>query len=177
MRFHTPPGILADLRVHMGERSFRRLALHLTEPCDRLLFTHERALDAFHATHAHALLPADVTALRQLFVGVVEREVLAAHDVPAWCVIEELGGRCPVQGWGRCEGRPWFFHARGEGWALYVSRDRSLTPDDVVGLLDCLFHEEPYGDERDDAGHMPEDEARFFLVRELTRFRASLGPD
>lgn len=91
-------------------------------------------------------------------------------------MIEHLGGGCPVQAWGTCEGAKWYFRARWAMWSISVAEGDM----DPVGLDaesgGAFYYEEDYGDGPYSAGSMPEDEARYFIVRELSRFRASRPP-
>jgi hypothetical protein len=41
-----------------------------------------------------------------------------------------IGGRSPVQGWGRVDGFPWFFRARGDAWSLEIAEDPALYEED-----------------------------------------------
>ena len=71
-----------------------------------------------------------------------------------------LGGNCPVQAEGLVNNRPWYFRARGDSWSMTVG---------AVGVEHALDDEEwryeqDYGDGPFDAGWMPEDEARGFIV-------------
>lgn len=37
-----------------------------------------------------------------------------------------ITGHAPVQGWGRADGHPWFFRARGDTWSFEIAEDRGL---------------------------------------------------
>ena len=37
-----------------------------------------------------------------------------------------ITGRAPVQGWGRVDGHPWYFRARGDAWSFEIADDLEL---------------------------------------------------
>lgn len=97
---------------------------------------------------------------------------LAEGETPDWCEIEFLEGDCPVQGWGTCDGFPWYFRARGEHWTMAVATDPAGDPASIGDASEGFYREEPYGQTRFEAGYMPLDEARYFIVRCLEEFRS-----
>jgi hypothetical protein len=70
--------------------------------------------------------------------------------------IDEIGGNCPVQAFGRIGDEKFYFRARGRTWTLCVG-------DDPVTDARWIY-EEYYGDGSFDAGWMSEDEARTFIT-------------
>jgi hypothetical protein len=95
--------------------------------------------------------------------------------LPIWIVLDELGGSAPVQGYGRVLEPParFYFRSRHEHWSIGVSTNPELDPVDVFESgPDGFFHEEAFGQGPYDASYMPLDVARFFIVRELTRWRS-----
>lgn len=80
--------------------------------------------------------------------------------------IDWLGGNCPVQAEGHVDGKPFYFRARGDHWALNIGgADVVLNPD--------WRHEEDYG-EWPQAGWMTEDEARAFIAKAVALYRQRL---
>lgn len=74
--------------------------------------------------------------------------------------IDWIGGNCPVQAEGMVNRRPWYFRARGDSWSMTVG-----NPGDQHALDSEAWRcEQEYGDGPYDAGWMPEDEARGFIV-------------
>ncbi len=97
---------------------------------------------------------------------------MASAEVPTWIVIESLGGAAPLQALGTVRGGGrWYFRARHEQWELYATRRPGADPLEDEG---ALYHEEAYGFLPSAASYMPEDEARAFIVAQLTRWKASL---
>jgi hypothetical protein len=95
-----------------------------------------------------------------------------SEDVPGWLSIESIEGTCPVQAWGKCGAWSWYFRARWDRWSLGAALG-AMDPVDVGASSDDTFHhEERYGDGPYDAGYMSVDEARWVIVRELSRLRA-----
>jgi hypothetical protein len=73
-------------------------------------------------------------------------------------IITELGGNCPVQGYGTIDGVPFYFRARGEHWSMSIG---GPDPVDIAcGYADGWYKEEELGDEPYAAGWMEEAEAR-----------------
>jgi hypothetical protein len=102
-----------------------------------------------------------------------------AENLPAWITVDELAGSCPVQGWGRAGAWRWYFRARWDGWCIAATTDPAVDPIDVLACSTqpfrsetAFFHQESYGDGPYDAGYMDLEEARHFIVRELSQLRA-----
>lgn len=57
----------------------------------------------------------------------------------------DIGGWCPVQGFGEVDGFPWYFRARGEHWSFGVSSSPTGDPVDAGTKNDpngyCERHE------------------------------------
>ncbi|MFO0555298.1 MAG: hypothetical protein U0271_43380 [Polyangiaceae bacterium] len=134
-----------------------------------------RELDGLELQHG-ITFPRDPMALAALLAPLLPPHAsLSIEDVPPWVVFDELGGRAPVQALGRLPefNATFYFRARHESWSIGISRDPSIDPVDVgASTHGCFFHEEPFGYVREEASHMPLDVARFFIVRELSRWRA-----
>ena len=74
-----------------------------------------------------------------------------------------LGGNCPVQADGRVDGKPFYFRARGDTWALNIGgADVILAPE--------WRYAEDYG-AWPDAGWMSEKEARAFIDKAVALYR------
>lgn len=95
-------------------------------------------------------------------------------SVPPWLVLEFFGGYCPVQGWGSCDGHPWYFRSRGEHWTLTVSKPGGdpVAEGKPMALYD---REVEYGEGPYDAGWMPHEEAWALILAGLGEFRAAQG--
>ena len=96
---------------------------------------------------------------------------LLRHEVPDWIHIDSLAGMGPVLGSGTCLGWKWEFRARHEHWAVWAA------PAHWPNLYGpCPFeYEERYGAGPSDASVMSFEEARYFIVRELTRLAREHG--
>jgi hypothetical protein len=77
--------------------------------------------------------------------------------------IRWIGGNCPVQGEGTIDGQEFYFRARGEHWSIGIGGDPVGEPE--------WYYEEGYGS-WPDAGWMPEDEARAFIMAAAGRYAA-----
>lgn len=77
-------------------------------------------------------------------------------------VIDNIGGYCPVQAEGSVNGVPFYYRARGQRWAMGIGGDTVGNPD--------WFYEQPYGEQRFDAGWMGLDEARQFITDAAARW-------
>jgi hypothetical protein len=93
-----------------------------------------------------------------------------AADVRIAC----LGGNCPVQAEGTINGKAFYFRARGTEWTIGIGGDEVLFPEWSDGA--------PYGNGPYDAGWMPEEEARAFILASAEKYDAetrpvSAGPD
>lgn len=139
---------------------------------------HVRVLDVYDAGSSTPL-PRVPAALLDLMRGAAPQPPrLTDEELPTWVGLEELGGACPVQGSGTMQlaGKParwaWYFRARFEHWSISVvpeGEDPAQEPIRGPGF----FHEEEYEYRAGeyDAGYMSEDTARYYIVRELARFR------
>ncbi len=72
--------------------------------------------------------------------------------------IEYLVGRAPLQGEGSVGEKRFYFRSRHNEWSLEIG-------DDPMSDLIEWSHSEPYGDTPFAASHMPEDEARAFILK------------
>jgi hypothetical protein len=175
----TPSDVVAQLRALLGERRFRKFVLAVRERVgeSRLHFWQDAVLDELAASTSFQV-PRRPDDLAPLLEGLVDAPpVLAKTEVPSWLTVEFLGGECPVQGWGTCGGWSWYFRARGEQWTISAS-DGSVDAIDVDATSDVTFYyEEEYafGVSQYDAGYMSHDEARHYIVRELSRLRVERG--
>jgi hypothetical protein len=168
---------ITELRSLLGEEQFRRFMVILRDlPAgEQLRFWQERALERLAGAKGIDLprSPAELRAV--LADAIVPRQQYAEPEVPSWLIIDELSGSSPVQGEGRCFGWRWYFRARGGEWSIGAAQG-SVDPVDVFSNSDSTFyHEEAYGDGPYAAGHMPLEEARFFIVRELSGLAARMG--
>jgi hypothetical protein len=94
-----------------------------------------------------------------------------SHEVPDWIHIDSLDGMGPVLGSGTCLGWKWEFRARHERWAIWAAPADSPNLDDG-----CPFeYGESYGVGPSDASVMSFEDARYFIVRELTRLAREQG--
>lgn len=77
----------------------------------------------------------DVEAFAAALRPVIERNTATQNDAPAersgdgWH--GDIGGACPVQGYGEVDGLPWYFRARGECWSFQVAAAPEGDPVDV----------------------------------------------
>ncbi|MGN6151724.1 MAG: hypothetical protein ACTHOH_06885 [Lysobacteraceae bacterium] len=49
-----------------------------------------------------------------------------------------LGGQAPVQGWGRVDGLPWYFRARGDTWSFEIAEDPGLDEENLPDVGDAV---------------------------------------
>lgn len=164
------------LRRHLGEKGFFRFIATLPAGSRRLLFWQARELDLLERAEG-IVFSRDAAALTSLLSPLLPTHpALPAEALPSWIVFDELGGSMPVQATGRViqPAARFYFWARHEHWTIGLSANPEVDPVDVGGTEDdYFFHEEEFGYGREDASYMPLDVARFLIVRELTRWRAS----
>lgn len=174
------------LRAFLGEERFRRFVGQVAKlsGAEGLHSWHCEVLDEFE--HATSLsLPRSAHALAPLLAGAIpDPPRLAEADTPEWVHAEFRHTQCPVQVEGWCyvggSGRDpdsvvwnFYFRARGGHWSISAS-DR----EDPVGLNaddeHSFYHEEPYEARTGeyDAGYMPHDVARYYVIRELEKLRS-----
>jgi hypothetical protein len=168
------------LRDALGsDQRYRKFVKMLASPrTDGLLhFWQSAALDTLEATRG-LVLPRRAPELRALLPPLPDPPRLDASDVPTWIRIAEIGGSAPVQAYGSAGSWRWYFRARHNDWSLGAVRGHAGDPVGVSADSDVTFYaEDEYGDEAEDASYMDLDEARFFIVRELTRLKESRGLD
>ncbi len=160
-----------------GERRYRKFVKALAEPrADGLLhFWQGALLDALEAKSG-LVLPRRAADLRALLPPLSEPPRLDASAVPTWVTIDEMGGSAPVQACGRAGSWRWYFRARHNAWSLGAVLGESGYVDGVCADSETTFFAEAeYGDVVYDASYMDLDEARFLIVRELTRLKTSRG--
>lgn len=169
---------VALLRQHLGDARFWRFVASLRGRQGLLLFWQSKVLDELEASHK-VELPRTCEELGSMLLPLLPKlPTLTERELPPWVVIDALEGTAPVQAWGTVEPRArWYFRSRHDDWSLAVSPDQAVDPADVFESKDGFFyHEEPYGHLRGEASEMPHSVARFFIVRELTRWRSTLPP-
>ena len=164
------------LRRHLGETRFLRFIATLQGGRGPLLFWQSRELDILEQRDGLAFPRERSELAAALLPFLPPHPTLPAELLPDWIVLDEFGGSMPLQAIGHTtnpEAR-FYFRARHESWSISVSADPKVDPIDVGGSDGPHFyHEEDFGYVREEAGHMPADTARFFIVRELTRWRDS----
>lgn len=69
-----------------------------------------------------------------------------------------IGGMCPVQGEGVCDGKPWYFRARGDRWTIWFAERADADPVDVGHEEGGWYAHGKWG-EWPEAGYMPIDVA------------------
>lgn len=165
------------LRSALGdERRYRRFVAQLSNPRSDglIMFWQSKVLDELERGNG-LILPRNAAELATLLPPLPPQPGLTESQVPPWLHVEELWGACPVQGAGTLGEWRWYFRARHDEWSIAASRNAEHDPVDVFGNSpDTFYAEEPYGDRAHDASYMPLDEARFYIVRELSRLRDSL---
>jgi hypothetical protein len=169
------PELISDeLRRFLGEARLRRFVAALAHPTsDGTVHAWQREILQDLEKARGVSLPTHATELAALVSSIPPPETLGAHEIPGWMSIEDLGGLCPVQGWGTVDDWRWYFRARGEAWSIGACGGHG-DPEDVEENSATTFYvEEHYGAGPFDAGYMITGEARFFIVRELTRLRAA----
>lgn len=82
-----------------------------------------------------------------------------------------IGGHCPVQGEGICDGHPWYFRARGERWAIWFAEREGADPIDV-GFDEAGWSTGGDYGQWPDAGYMPDDVAWSLIEQSIESFRA-----
>lgn len=99
--------------------------------------------------------------------------VLTEAEVPEWLTIDMLDGQCPVQGEGTMGAWQWYFRARWESWSIGATNDGSDPVCVSINSEHVFSHEEDYAFSQSpyDAGYMPIETARYYIVRELSRLR------
>lgn len=170
--------VIEALRRDLGEDRFVRFLQALRDgPGDRLYVWQVEALDRLEL-RLGKVIPRDVVQLKSLLLPLLARApTLVEAEVPAWITVDSLGGQCPVQAEGSADTARWYFRARWAEWSIGLTLDATRDPVDVDDNGEATFyHEELYGDGRYDAGYMPHDEARYFIVRELSRWRRTQAP-
>ncbi|NUP11782.1 MAG: hypothetical protein HOW73_37520, partial [Polyangiaceae bacterium] len=164
------------LRAQLGTTRFFRFIASMPVRGERLHFWQSRESDILEERDGIAF-PRDPAALTTLLGPFLPAHPsLPADRLPAWVVLEELGGGAPVQAVGRITGphARFYFRARHDSWSISISADPEVDPVDVGGTEGAYFyHEEDFGYVADEASYMPLDTARFFIVRELSRWRES----
>jgi hypothetical protein len=170
----TPDDLSAILRAELGERRYVRFVrqLHRARTDGLVAFWQSRVLDKLEASRA-LVLPRYASSLAELLPALATNPIVTEADVPAWITVEWLEYGAPTQGWGSAGRWKWYFRSRHEEWSIGAERDATTRP---VGVFengpDSFFTSEDYGFESFEASYMPLDEARYFIVRELTRLRA-----
>jgi hypothetical protein len=104
-----------------------------------------------------------------------------------WAHVGFLDTQCPVQAEGWCDvggvedgsatgAWKFYFRARGKGWSVSAS-DLGDPVDVLVNDDHSYYYEELYEARTDDygAGYMPQDVARYYLIRELEKLRSKKG--
>lgn len=160
-----------------GDARYRRFVRLLDSPHSdgMILFWQSKALDDLEAREG-VVLTRRAEDLRTLLPPLPEPLVLEAQEVPEWIRIESLGGASPVQGEGTAGAWRWYFHSRHSSWSLSAVLGSQVDPADVYANADGAFYtEHDYGDFPFDASYMALGEARYLIVRELTRLKASHG--
>ena len=181
----TRDSTVESLRAHLGDERFRRFVgqVNALAGSERLHFWHYEVLEEVERKHALSL-PRSADALVALLAGSIpDPPRLAETATPDWAHVEFLGTQCPVQAEGWCDvvgskeypaSVVWrfFFRARGEQWSIAASDEED--PVDVCSDGEHSFYYEELYEARAgeyDAGYMPEDIARAYIIRELDRLR------
>ena len=168
------------LRDFLGDHHrYRKFVKQLASPrTDGLLHFWQRVvLDTVEAKRG-LVLPRRADELLALLPPLPEPPRLDAPGVPTWVCIDDIGGSCPVQAYGTAGSWRWYFRARHNDWSLGAVRGKAGDPVTVNANSDSTFYAEgEYGEMAEDASYMDLDEARFFIVRELTRLKQSRGLD
>jgi hypothetical protein len=88
-----------------------------------------------------------------------------------------IGGNCPVQGWGRVDGHPWYFRARGAAWSMEIAESKSIDPEwlPVEGEASCWLIEEDWG-VWPQAGYMADAIAWQLIRNVIDKFRVGQLP-
>lgn len=82
-------------------------------------------------------------------------------------VLNWISGVCPVQAEGTYQGKHFYFRARGNRWAFYISAGEPFVNPEWQ-------YSEDYGDEPFVAGWMEEAEALGFIEQSLRLYQESL---
>ena len=102
-------------------------------------------------------------------------QLMEERSSPGWsgCV----GGESRVQGWGRVDGLPWYFRARGAAWSLEIVDDESIDPQQlpIVGEVSGWLIEEDYG-VSPQASYMASSAAWSLIEKCIEKFRAGELP-
>ena len=186
---HTHGSIIEKLRTFLGDTRFRLMVgqARKRSGSKELPFWHYRALDEFEQQES-IQLPRSPDALAEFLRDALPDPPALTHEqTPEWLHIDTLGSQCPVQAKGWCfagesehDSKPlvwrFYFRARYEGWSLSASD--IWDPVDIVASGEhAYYHDEPYESRTDDydAGYMPHDTARYYIVRELSKLRAQVS--
>lgn len=171
----TPDELASHLRVVLGgDRGYRKFVRQLTAPrSDGLVQRWQSViLDILGAKHG-LVLPRRAEELCALLPPLPAPRLDAA-GVPDWVRIDELGGMTPLQAWGTAGAWRWYFRARHNSWILGAVLGDGGDPVAVdADSANTFYAEDDYGDSPDEP--MDLDEARFLIVRELTRLRELRG--
>lgn len=92
------------------------------------------------------------------------------HDGDGWRI--DVGGACPVQGYGNVDGLPVYFRARGEGWAFRVAASADGNPV-LVDMGERGYIASGYYGDWPDAGWMQRPHSRAIVVACVAAFRAA----
>jgi hypothetical protein len=172
----APDPSIEALCRHLGKARFFRFIATLPSGPGPLLFWQSRELDLLEQREGIVFPREPNELLVQLRPFLPPYPSLAPELLPGWIVFDEFGGSVPVQATGRTVAPQarFYFRSRHDGWSISVSADPKVDPVDVGGTEGAFFyHEEDFGYVRDEASYIPLDVARFFIVRELTRWRTS----
>jgi hypothetical protein len=90
----------------------------------------------------------------------------------------DLYGTVPLQGWGRVDGYPWYFRARGSYWGMEIGEDQLFSEEKLpaVGWEIAGWMIEQYYAPWPEAGYMETDVAWGFIEETITAFRAGKLP-
>ena len=171
---HSREELATILRDELGERRYIRFVRQLYRArADGLVaFWQSRVLDKLESKLG-LVLPQYAAALAGLLPVLPPNPTLAEHELPSWIAIEQFEYGAPTQAWGTAGAWRWYFRARHESWSLGAERNANELPvGDFEDGSDTFFVSEDFGVEAFDASYMTLDEARYFIVRELSRLRA-----
>jgi hypothetical protein len=92
-----------------------------------------------------------------------------------YLIINELGGVCPVQGYGTVGGLPFYFRARHEYWCFCVAKTPDGDPISVWSERDGFYREADWGDGQFAASWMPVAEAERIIRECAEQHRLAAG--
>ncbi len=182
----NPQDILDAFEKFAGAEGFRKFVRAIDwEPSSQLrkelpglFFWQEDLWNAFKRDCESYEVPTEYGDIVALFSNVSRPQPgrLNRWEVPEWCEIEEVHNGCPLQIWGKCFERPWYFRARSSHWSLELSCMTEVPAQAFVGgVPDAYRIEGTYGEGVYSYPYMPEEEGIYLIATGLEKLLFEAG--